>query len=296
MSDIWRQLIEHEIDILVCTTLIETGVDVANVNTLIIENADRMGLSQLYQLRGRVGRSNRRAFAYFTFQRGKALTEIAEKRLSAIREFTKFGSGFRIAMRDLEIRGAGSILGARQHGHMEAVGYDMYLRLLSDAIREQRGDAPKPNAEECLVDLQMEAHIPERYIENLSQRIDVYRKIASVRTVEDSLDLTDELIDRFGEPPASVKGLIDVALLRNTAAAHGFTEITQKGDTLALTPKTLNMELAGQMAQALGKRLTVSASGTPYLGVRLKKGQTALDATREVLGVLQTIPVPFAKE
>ena len=296
LSDIWRQLIEHEIDILVCTTLIETGVDVANVNTLIIENADRMGLSQLYQLRGRVGRSNRRAFAYFTFQRGKALTEIAEKRLSAIREFTKFGSGFRIAMRDLEIRGAGSILGARQHGHMEAVGYDMYLRLLSDAIREQRGDAPKPNAEECLVDLQMEAHIPERYIENLSQRIDVYRKIASVRTVEDSLDLTDELIDRFGEPPASVKGLIDVALLRNTAAAHGFTEITQKGDTLALTPKTLNMELAGQMAQALGKRLTVSASGTPYLGVRLKKGQTALDATREVLGVLQTIPVPFAKE
>ena len=296
LSDIWRQLIEHEIDILVCTTLIETGVDVANVNTLIIENADRMGLSQLYQLRGRVGRSNRRAFAYFTFQRGKALTEIAEKRLSAIREFTKFGSGFRIAMRDLEIRGAGSILGARQHGHMEAVGYDMYLRLLSDAIREQRGDAPRPNAEECLVDLQMEAHIPERYIENLSQRIDVYRKIASVRTVEDSLDLTDELIDRFGEPPASVKGLIDVALLRNTAAAHGFTEITQKGDTLALTPKTLNMELAGQMAQALGKRLTVSASGTPYLGVRLKKGQTALDATREVLGVLQTIPVPFAKE
>ena len=296
LSDIWRQLIEHEIDILVCTTLIETGVDVANVNTLIIENADRMGLSQLYQLRGRVGRSNRRAFAYFTFQRGKALTEIAEKRLSAIREFTKFGSGFRIAMRDLEIRGAGSILGARQHGHMEAVGYDMYLRLLSDAIREQRGDAPKPNAEECLVDLQMEAHIPERYIENLSQRIDVYRKIASVRTVEDSLDLIDELIDRFGEPPASVKGLIDVALLRNTAAAHGFTEITQKGDTLALTPKTLNMELAGQMAQALGKRLTVSASGTPYLGVRLKKGQTALDATREVLGVLQTIPVPFAKE
>ena len=296
LSDIWRQLIEHEIDILVCTTLIETGVDVANVNTLIIENADRMGLSQLYQLRGRVGRSNRRAFAYFTFQRGKALTEIAEKRLSAIREFTKFGSGFRIAMRDLEIRGAGSILGARQHGHMEAVGYDMYLRLLSDAIREQRGDAPKPNAEECLVDLQMEAHIPARYIENLSQRIDVYRKIASVRTVEDSLDLTDELIDRFGEPPASVKGLIDVALLRNTAAAHGFTEITQKGDTLALTPKTLNMELAGQMAQALGKRLTVSASGTPYLGVRLKKGQTALDATREVLGVLQTIPVPFAKE
>ena len=295
LSDIWRQLMEHEIDILVCTTLIETGVDVANVNTLIIENADRMGLSQLYQLRGRVGRSNRRAFAYFTFQRGKALSEIAEKRLSAIREFTKFGSGFGIAMRDLEIRGAGSILGARQHGHMEAVGYDMYLRLLSDAISEQRGETPPPSTEECLVDLQMEAHIPDRYIENLSQRLDVYRKIASVRTTEDSLDLTDELIDRFGEPPASVKGLIDVALLRNTAASHGFTEITQKGDCLILTPKRLDMELAGQMAEALGKRLTVSASGTPVLSVKLLKGQTALDATREVLKALQVIPVSTKK-
>ena len=140
LSEIWRQLLDHQIDVLVCTTIIETGVDVANCNTLIIENSDRMGLAQLYQLRGRVGRSSRRAFAYFTFTRGKVLSEISSKRLSAIREFTKFGSGFHIAMRDLEIRGAGNILGSKQHGHMEAVGYDMYLRLLSDAVAEKKGE------------------------------------------------------------------------------------------------------------------------------------------------------------
>jgi transcription-repair coupling factor (superfamily II helicase) len=153
MSDIWEQLVEHEIDILVCTTIIETGVDVPNVNTLIIEDADRFGLSQLYQLRGRVGRSNRRGYAYFTFRKDKVLTEVATKRLNAMREFTQFGSGFRIALRDLEIRGAGSILGGRQHGHMEAVGYDMYLQLLNEAIAEQKGEAPPPSPEDCLIDM-----------------------------------------------------------------------------------------------------------------------------------------------
>lgn len=204
------QLLEREIDILICTTIIETGVDVANCNTLVIENADRMGLSQLYQLRGRVGRSTRRAFAYFTFTRGKVLSEIAAKRLSAIREFTKFGSGFRIAMRDLEIRGAGNILGAKQHGHMEAVGYDMYLRLLSDAIAEKKGEKPAKRTYECQIDLRLDAHIPEEYISELSQRIDVYKKIAAICDESDSMDVTDELIDRFGEPPAAVLSLIDV--------------------------------------------------------------------------------------
>ncbi len=214
ITEIWRQLIEREIDVLVCTTIIETGVDVANCNTLVIENADKMGLSQLYQLRGRVGRSNRRAFAYFTFTRGKVLTEIANKRLSAIREFTKFGSGFRIAMRDLEIRGAGNILGAKQHGHMESVGYDMYLRLLSEAIAEKKGETKQAQTYECLIDLRLDAHIPEDYIEDTTQRIDIYRKIATIKSHEDSLDVTDELIDRFGEPPKAVLSLIDVAFLR----------------------------------------------------------------------------------
>ena len=168
LSEIWRKLLEQEIDVLVCTTIIETGVDVPNVNTLIIENADCMGLSQLHQIRGRVGRSSRRAYAYFTFTRNKILTEVAQKRLSAIREFTEFGSGFKIAMRDLEIRGAGNILGGEQHGHMETVGYDLYLKLLGEAVKMEKGELPSaPVDNECLVDMQVQAHIPERYIENL---------------------------------------------------------------------------------------------------------------------------------
>ncbi len=286
LSAVWRQLMEHEIDILVCTTIIETGVDVPNVNTLIIENADYMGLSQLYQLRGRVGRSSRRAFAYFTFYRGKVLSEIAAKRLAAIREFTKFGSGFRIALRDLEIRGAGSILGAKQHGHMEAVGYDMYLRLLSEAVNEKQGKTTQRKAEECLVDIQVDAHIPERYIGNLSQRLDVYKKIACVRTQEDSMDMLDELIDRFGEPPKAVKGLIDVALLRNTAAGLGFTEITQKSDTLMFVPEQLDMRLASELAGALNGRVFVNAGTKPYISVKMEKGKNALDTMQEVFAAL----------
>lgn len=284
LSEIWRQLMEQEIDILVCTTIIETGVDVANCNTLIIDDADNMGLSQLYQLRGRVGRSNRRAFAYFTFRRGKVLSEVASKRLSAIREFTQFGSGFRIALRDLEIRGAGNILGAKQHGHMEAVGYDMYLRLLSDAISEQKGEAPQMAAEECLVDIQVEAHIPERYIESLSQRIDVYRKIASVKSEEDAFDVLDELIDRFGEPPEAVKGLVDVALLRNTASRFGIREISQKGGSLLFYPERLDMQLASQLIGGLKGRVMVNAGAKPYLSVKMKEDEPVA-LMRKVLSV-----------
>ena len=160
---------------LVCTTLIETGVDVPNCNTLIIENADCMGLAQLHQLRGRVGRTNRRAYAYFTFRRGKVLSEIATKRLDAIREFTRFGSGFRIAMKDLEIRGAGSVLGQSQSGHLASVGYDMYIKLLNEAILEQQGKAPEITPE-CLIDIRIDAFIPEKYISNQAQRVDCYRK------------------------------------------------------------------------------------------------------------------------
>ena len=286
LSRVWRQLMEQEIDILVCTTIIETGVDVSNCNTLIIEDADRLGLSQLYQLRGRVGRSSRRAYAYFTFQRGKVLTEVATKRLNAIREFTKFGSGFRIALRDLEIRGAGNILGTRQHGHMEAVGYDMYLRLLSEAVAEKQGKAPEiRSTAECLVDIQLEAHIPESYIENLAQRIDIYRKIASIITEEDGMDLVDELIDRFGEPPASVKGLIDVALLRNTAARFGFKEITQKGQMLHLIPEKLDVNIAAMLNLKLKGRCIVVSGQTPYIGVKIVG--SAMDTLREVMKTLQ---------
>jgi len=282
LSHVWQQLVEHEIDILVCTTIIETGVDVPNCNTLIIEEADRMGLAQLYQLRGRVGRSSRRAYAYLTFHRGKMLSDVASKRLAAIREFTSFGSGFRIAMRDLEIRGAGNILGAQQHGHMEAVGYDLYLRLLSEAVSEEKGQDYRP-AVECAIDIRLDAHIPENYIQNLSQRIDIYKKIASVATSDDVLDITDELIDRFGEPPISVKGLVDVALIRNTAAGLGIREISQKEDQIVFYPEVFQMEQAAGVASSMRGRVLVNAGTKPYLSVKVPRGTDPVDTIRETL-------------
>ena len=286
LSEIWQRLLEREIDILVCTTIIEAGVDVPNCNTLIIEDADRMGLSQLYQLRGRVGRSGRRAYAYFTFRRGKALSEISEKRLEAIREFTSFGSGFRIAMRDLEIRGAGNILGSAQHGQMEAVGYDLYLRLLGDAIREQKGEKPVENLE-CLVDIQIEAHIPEKYIPSLAQRIDIYKKIAAIRTEEDWSDTMDELCDRFGEPPRSVAGLLDVALIRSRAAALGIREIDQRVGSLLFYSDRIDRGDLLALTKALPGRVLMNAGAKPYLTVKLQKGQEPMAGIREVLTVLE---------
>lgn len=285
MSDIWEQLVEHEIDILVCTTIIETGVDVPNVNTLIIEDADRFGLSQLYQLRGRVGRSNRRGYAYFTFKKDKVLTEIATKRLNAMREFTQFGSGFRIALRDLEIRGAGSILGGRQHGHMEAVGYDMYLRLLSEAIAEEKGEQPE-KIPECLVDIQIDAHIPEKYIESLNQRIDMYRKIMLVNEDSDKTDLIDELIDRYGEPPKSVVGLIDVSLLRNKAAHLGITEISQKNGAMYFYTEYLNMNQITALSSAYKGKITFNGTAKPYVSIKISPKTKPFDMMGEIVEII----------
>ena len=214
----WKRLIDRDIDILVCTTIIEAGVDVANVNTLIVENADRFGLSQLHQIRGRIGRSSRRAYAYFTFDGRREMTEIARKRLSAIRQFTEFGSGMKIAMRDLELRGAGNLLGADQSGHLDTVGYDLYMKLLNEAVALEKGEKTINDLENaCVVDIPIEAHIPDDYIDSTKLRLDVYRSIADIRTEQDASDVTDELIDRFGDVPASVYGLIRVALLRSKA-------------------------------------------------------------------------------
>ena len=282
LSEVWRQLLDHEIDILVCTTIIETGVDVPNCNTLIIESADKMGLSQLYQIRGRVGRSSRRAYAYFTFFPGRELTDVAAKRLSAIREFTSFGSGFRIAMRDLEIRGAGNVLGTSQHGHMEAVGYEMYLKLLSEAVSEQRGEAAAA-PKECLVDIRIGAHIPEGYIDNLSQRIDIYKKIASIQSEEDAMDVTDELIDRFGDPPQAVQGLIDVALLRNIAASLGISEISQKNDMIVFYPSDFDFERASRVSAALRGRVSIGAGAKPYIAVRVAEKEEPIHTMRAAL-------------
>ncbi len=285
LNRVWEDLLDRKIDVLVCTTIIETGVDVPNVNTLIIENADRMGLSQLHQIRGRVGRSYRTAYAYFTFARGKAVSDIAAKRLDAIREYTEFGSGFKVAMRDLEIRGAGNVLGGEQHGHMDSVGYDMYVKLLSEAVSEEMG---KPAAEEkeCTVDIPVTAHIPESYISQ-SQRIEAYRRIAAVRTEEDAADVTDELIDRYGEPPKAVSALIRVALCRSRAKTLGITDIVEKNGMLLFYPSVPSAELVSGLASRFGSSLRVNAGAKPYYGIKYKGD--ILSAAENFLAVAEEI-------
>lgn len=285
MLEIWRQLLDGSLDVLVCTTIIETGVDVPNVNTLIIENSDYMGLAQLHQLRGRVGRTNKRAYAYFTFQRGKVLSEISQKRLDAIREFTQFGSGFRIAMRDLEIRGAGSILGANQSGHLANVGYDMYLQLLDEAVREERGEKDV-HKEECLVDIKIDAFIPEDYISNQAQRVDCYRKIARIQTEEDSIDVTDELIDRYGDPPKSVIGLIEVARLRNMASAADIVEITQTGNDMLFYLGKFDMKKIAAVSRLCGKRMLLETADRGHIKVTLDKNEKPVEAMRSVINAM----------
>jgi transcription-repair coupling factor (superfamily II helicase) len=241
LSDVMERMTAGEIQILVCTTIIESGIDIPNVNTLIVEDADKLGLAQLHQIRGRVGRSPRRAYAYLTFRRGKALSEIAEKRLSAIREFAEFNSGFKIAMRDLEIRGAGSLLGAEQSGHMISVGYDMYLKLLEEAVLEEKGEKPPAKAE-CPADLNVSAGIPEKYVASGQQRMDLYRRIALIRNEEDCNEMLEELIDRYGDPPPQVIALASIAMLRSEASLVGITEISQKEGWLRMKLSDFNME------------------------------------------------------
>lgn len=291
LSDVWQKLITAEIDILVCTTIIETGVDVANVNTLIIENADRMGLAQLHQIRGRVGRSSRRGYAYFTFTRGKELTEIATKRLEAIREYTEFGSGFKIAMRDLEIRGAGSLLGNKQHGHMEAVGYDMYLKLLEEAVAEEKGETTHTEQErECLIDLPIDASIPASYIVSTKQRLAMYKVIANIRSDSDANDVYDELTDRFGMPPAEVYGLVDVALLRNRAQDLGIYEIKQKGASVNFFLDDVKVEYLVALNSSMRGRATFSSGKKQCISVAVT-GETPLDTVRDTLNILENAKI-----
>ena len=240
LGDVMQSMADGEIQVLVCTTIIETGLDIPNANTLIIENADRFGLSQLHQLRGRVGRSTRHAYAYFTYRPDKNLTEIAEKRLTAIRDFAQFGSGFKIAMRDLEIRGAGNLLGAEQSGHMMSVGYDMYLKLLDEAVLEERGE--KPKEPDCTADLNITANVDKDYVSRGEERMDLYRRMAAIRTQEDADDLLDEIIDRYGEPPKGVLNLVEVALLRANARKAGICDIKQKASDVHLTLTNFNFE------------------------------------------------------
>ena len=281
LASVMESVANGETQVLVCTTIIETGIDIPNVNTLIIEDADHLGLAQLHQIRGRVGRSTRRASAYLTFRRDKVLTEIAEKRLNAIRDFAQFGSGFKIAMRDLEIRGAGNLLGAEQSGHMIDVGYDMYMKLLSEAVLEARG-IEVPVRADCSADLAVAANIPDRYVPSSEQRMDIYRRIALIRTEEEADDLTDELIDRFGDPPPGVNALIHVALLRGEAGRAGITDISQKQGYLHFTVKDFDMEKVSALyARPEYKgRLRVEAGSKPCLSLKIKTKGRVIDEAR----------------
>lgn len=282
LASVMEGVSEGRTQILVCTTIIETGIDIPNVNTLIIEDADKMGLSQLHQIRGRVGRSTRKASAYLTFKPDKVLTEVQEKRLSAIREFAEFGSGFKIAMRDLEIRGAGNLLGAEQSGHMIDVGYDMYLKLLEEAVLEEKGIKGETRCE-CSADLAVAANIPDRYVPSQEQRMDIYRRIALIRTEEDADDLTDELIDRFGDPPGSVNSLIYVALLRGEAARARISDITQKNGQLRFTVEDFEMARVSEMyaMEDYNGRLRVEAGSKPCLSLRLLPKARVIDISRK---------------
>ena len=277
LSDVMERMSTGEIQILVCTTIIETGIDIPNVNTLVIEDADKLGLAQLHQIRGRVGRSPRRAYAYFTFRQGKALSEVAEKRLSAIREFAEFNSGFKIALRDLEIRGAGNLLGAEQSGHMMSVGYDMYLKLLEEAVLEEKGEKPEKRTE-CAADLAVSANIPETYVPSGEQRMDLYRRIAWIRTEEDADEMIAEMIDRYGDPPSQVAALINIALLRALASSAGITEISQKGGWVRfrLEDFDLNQVSALYTRTDYKGRIRVEAGTDPVVALR-PKGKRVLD-------------------
>jgi len=288
LSAVMQQMVEGEAQILVCTTIIETGIDIANVNTLIIEDADRMGLAQLHQIRGRIGRSARRAYAYMTYRTGKVLTEIASKRLTAIKEYVEFGSGFKIAMRDLEIRGAGNLLGPEQSGYMMSVGYDTYLQLLEDAVLEEKGEKKKGPVE-CSADLAISANIPSAYVPSNQQRMDLYRRIAAIRSEEDASDLLDELIDRYGEPPKPVYALLDVAMLRAAASKAGISDISQHERQLRFVIAEFSVEAIASVVTSAKyrQRVVVNAGEVPSLTLTLRPKEPVLETALALAEDLQ---------
>lgn len=291
LEDIMYDMVNGTTQILVCTTIIETGLDIPNANTIIIENADRMGLAQLYQLRGRVGRSNRTAYAYLTYQRDKILSPEAQKRLSAIREFTEFGSGFKIAMRDLEIRGAGNMLGSEQHGHMDNVGYDMYCKILSESVKEAKG-IKVSGKDTVAVDITINAYIPESYIPSANQRIDMYKRIAAIETEDDEFEVQDELTDRFGDMPKSVLNLIAVAGLKPVAADIGCNEIIEKGRTVTLkfNEGILSPEIVFGLDNKFPSRVKVLSGDVPALTVTMKDNDgTPLQFVKKLLTLIKEL-------
>ncbi len=280
LEEIWQMLVRGEIDILVCTTIIETGVDLPTANTLIIENADRMGLSQLHQIRGRVGRSARQAYAYFTYRPGKMLSEVATKRLNAIRAYAEFGAGFKIALCDLEIRGAGNLLGTEQHGHIESVGYDLYIKLLNEAVLEEQGITPPPQRE-CHIDLHLDAILPDYYIGSEACRMEMYKKISLIETSKDCRDVTDEFLDRFGDLPRPSENLISISYVRATLARVGIIRVTERAGVLTFILGECDLTLCAEVLSHV-EGLVMRSSPEPCLTLRQKKGESTLSGAVRV--------------
>ena len=285
LEDIMLDFVNKDINVLVCTTILESGIDIPNANTIIVENADKLGLAQLYQIRGRVGRSNRQAYAYITYKRDKIMKENATKRLQAIKEFTEFGSGFKIAMRDLEIRGAGSLIGEMQHGHMDQVGYDTYCKLLDEVVKEIKGIDKEEEQQEISVDINVSSYIPNEYIPNENQKIEAYRNIALCRTKEDIKNVKEDIEDRYGKMPNEVYNLLEIAKIKEMLYKNGITKLIQKRNNLVFTINPENFILdIDKLIKKYKNRIKFSPAKEPYVTYKLENSSNII---HEITGFLQ---------
>ena len=286
LEEIMQEFIDKKINVLLCTTILESGIDIPNANSIIVENADRLGLAQLYQIRGRVGRSSKQAYAYITYKKDKLMTEVAEKRLKAIKEFTEFGSGFKIAMRDLEIRGAGSLVGDMQHGHMEQVGYDTYCKLLDEVVKEMKGIKVEEE-QEITIDINVSSYIPDSYIENSSQKIEVYQNIALCRNKEDIENTKNDIIDRFGKMPREVENLLEIARIKEICNQKGIIKITQRNNNIIFTfanNESFDMPI-DELIKQYGDRIKFSPGKEPYITYKLEDQSDILEEIKQFLKI-----------
>ncbi len=287
LENIMQNFVDGKSNVLVCTTILESGIDIPNANTIIVENADRLGLAQLYQIRGRVGRSDKQAYAYITYRRDKTLSEVADKRLKAIKEFTEFGSGFKIAMRDLEIRGAGSLMGEIQHGHMEQIGYDMYCELLNQVVKEIKGEEIIEEVD-VQIDLDVTSYIPDDYIENSSLKIEVYQNIALCKNEDDIQNVTDEIIDRYGSMPYEVENLLDIARIKNLSREKFILKVSQKRDNIIFYFDKIkfNFDIIEKLLKIFRNRIKFSPSQEPYITFKILDLKNILGECKEFLSKL----------
>jgi len=285
IEEIMEEFIEGKTNVLVCTTILESGIDIPNANTIIVENADRLGLAQLYQIRGRVGRSDKQAYAYITYRRDKMLSEEADKRLKAIKEFTEFGSGFKIAMRDLEIRGAGSLLGEMQHGHLGQVGYDMYCKILDEVIKEMKGIQVQEEID-VQIDINVSSYIPDDFIDNSSQKIEIYQNIALCKSEEDIQNVVDEIIDRYGRVPEEIENLLEITRIKNLCKQVGITKVSQKATSVIfyLEPSKFASENIDKIISAYKNRIQFSPGKTGYITLK-NVGNDTLNEVKNFLNM-----------